>query len=109
MTYTFTEEEIRRFADWAGVYEFELGLNDYDKLLVKKLEQVLKKPFEDMTNEERVNQFLIDSHYPIATTCPAGTTNWYWLLRKEGKEEKLIDVNTEFTKAVKEIVNYYED
>lgn len=25
MTYTFTEEEIRRFYEWSGVYEFELG------------------------------------------------------------------------------------
>ena len=109
MTYTFTEEEIRRFYEWSGVYEFELGLTEADKLLVKKLGQVLQKPFEDMTNEEKVNQFLIDNHYPIATTCPAGETNWYWLLRKEGKEEKLIDVKTDFAKVVKEIVNYYED
>lgn len=109
MTYTFTEEEIRRFYDWSGVYDFELGLNEEDKLLVKKLGQVLQKPFEDMTNEEKVQQFLLDNHYPISTTSPAGESNWYWSLRKEGKEEKLIDVKTDFKKAVKEIVNYYED
>jgi hypothetical protein len=109
MTYTFTEEEIRRFYDWAGVYDFELGLNDADKLLVKKLGQVLQKPFEDMTNEEKVQQFLQDNDYPMATTSPAGETNWYWLLQKEGKEDKLIDTNTDFITAIKEIVNYYED
>lgn len=109
MTYTFTEEEIRRFYDWSGVYDFELGLSEYDKLLVKKLGQVLQKPFEDMTNEEKIQQFMLDNHYPIASTCPAGTTNWCWLLRREGKEDKTIDINTDFKTAVKEIVNYYED
>lgn len=50
MTYTFTKEEIERFYQWSGVYEFELGLDEVDKQLVKKLGQVLQKPFEDMTN-----------------------------------------------------------
>lgn len=109
MTYTFTEEEIRRFYEWSGVYENELGLDAADKQLVKKLGQVLQKPFEDMTNEEKIMQFLLDNNYPIAITSPANDLNRYWLLRKEGKEQKLIDINTDFKKAVKEIVNYYED
>jgi hypothetical protein len=54
-------------------------------------------------------QFLLDNHYPIAIISPVGDMNRYWLLRKEGKEQKLIEVNTDFKKAVKEIVNYYED
>lgn len=109
MTYTFTEEEIRRFYQWSGVYECELGLDEADQQLVKKLGQVLQKPFEDMTNEEKIQQFLLDNHYPIAITSPANDPNSYWLLRAEGKEEKLIDLNADFKKAVKEIVNYYED
>lgn len=109
MTYTFTKEEIERFYQWSGVYEFELGLDEVDKQLVKKLGQVLQKPFEDMTNEEKIQQFLSDNDYPIAITSPANDLNSYWLLQREGKEEKLIDINADFKKAVKEIVNYYED
>lgn len=109
MTYTFTKEEIERFYQWSGVYDFELGLDEVDKLLVKKLGQVLQKPFEDMTNEEKIQQFLLDNHYQFAITSPANDLNSYWLLRREGKEEKLIDINADFKKAVKEIVNYYED
>ena len=109
MTYTFTEEEIRRFYEWSGVYENELGLDAADKQLVKKLGQVLQKPFEDMTNKEKTMQFLLDNHYPIAIISPVGDMNRYWRLRKEGKEQKLIEINTDFKKAVKDIVNYYED
>lgn len=109
MTYTFTEEEIRRFYEWSGVYEFELGLEEKDKQLVKKLGQVLQKPFEDMTNEEKIQQFSSDNNYPIAIISPAGDMNSYWLLQREGKEDKMIDLNADFKKAVKEIVNYFED
>lgn len=112
MTYTFTEEEIKRFIDWGGVYDFELSFTVDDRKLFKKLVKATSKSFDEMTNYEKIEKFMIDSGYQLTLRVLATDIDnnaEYFVLRKEEKEEKLLKTDTDYTTAVKEIVNYFED
>lgn len=111
MTYTFTEDEIKMFLNWAMYAEGERanGLDPEETALVKKLDKIIKPTFDEMSNEEKISQFITDSGYPWTWTCPSDDTRTYFILEREGKEEKLVPTDLEYKKAVKEIVNYYED
>lgn len=103
MLYTFTEKELKCFLDWASPAACELGLNDFEVKLCNKLNKILNKTFDEMSNFEKITDFTIKCGYPCYINGE------YLLLRKEGKEEKRISSEMNYKDAVKEIVYYYED
>lgn len=107
MLYTFTEEELECFLSWAWPAECEIGLSEFEVKLRDKLSKILNKTFDEMSNSEKIRDFLIKCDYPCVTSC--NSSGMYHLLYKKGKEDKLIPYEMDYKEAIKEIVNYFED
>lgn len=101
MQYTFTEKELECFLNWSEPAALELGLDDFEKELRNKLCKILYKSFDEMTNSEKIYDFVVKCGYPIAVD------DKFYYLRKEGKEEKRISYDMNYKEAVKEIVMYF--
>lgn len=108
MNYTFTEDEIKMFLNWSIYAEGEVGLNEEEKKMVKKLNKIINPSFDELDDKGKTFRFL-ENNYKFGIVCPAGDTKSYYSLKKVNKNEKYIPVDMEFKKAVKEIVNYFED
>jgi len=103
MTYTFDEKEIQCFLDWAWPAACEIGLSEFEVKLRDKLRKILWKSFDEMSNSEKIEDFLIKCDYSFSSDGES------YYLRKEGKEEKLISYEMNYKEAIKEIVNYFEN
>lgn len=103
MQYTFNEDEIKLMLEWASVFANEIRLSDDDKELINKMNKITSKSFDEMTNEEKVWDFLCKCDYS------RGSDGHNHILYKEGKEEKRIPYDMPYNEAVKEIVHYFED
>ncbi|MCQ2088383.1 MAG: hypothetical protein MJZ37_10040 [Bacilli bacterium] len=104
MLYTFTEKELKCFLDWAWPAECEIGLTEFEVELRDKLRKILWKTFDEMSNSEKIDNFLMTYDYHSFSS-----DGEYYYLRKDGKEEKLIPYEMDYKDAMKEIVKYYED
>ena len=105
MTFTFTKEEVERMLQWAGVADCEGQLATGDDELIKRMSLAVAKDFSDMTNSERIMDFLTKANLPICIRCEYQKPNCY-VFEKEGKDDLLIPEDTEFTNAVHQIMHY---
>lgn len=103
MLYTFTEKELECFINWAWPAECEIGLNEFEVQLRDKLRKILNKTFDEMTNSEKIHDFMWKCGYRV---CCNGED---FILYKEGKEEKRISYDMDYKEAVKEIVMYFSE
>lgn len=108
MTYTFTEDEVKRILQWAYVADNENQLSPVDDELIKRIALAVAKDFSDMTNSERIMDFLMKAKLPICIQCENQKPNCY-LFRKEGKEDLLIPEDTDYVEAIQKILNYMNE
>ena len=106
MLYTFTENELKYFYNWSGIAANEIGLNEEEQQLVKKLKQIIEIPFEDLSDEEKVFRFCQENGYSIGWR--SNKDDSYFLCTKNGKEI-IIPTSTAYKKAIQEIMNFYDN
>ena len=105
MTFTFTKEEVERMLDWAGVAACEGQLATGDDELIKRMTLAVAKDFSDMTNSERIMDFLMKANLPICIHCKGDEPNCY-MFEKEGEDALLIPEDTDYVTAIQQILNY---
>ena len=113
MTYTFTEDEIKMFLDWASYAEHECShLEPEEEQMIRRLNKIVRKDFDELSNEEKVYRFCDENHYTISCHYPAyysGDHNSYFQFEKDGKEPLTINTKTDYKQVIKQIMNYFED
>jgi hypothetical protein len=106
MQYTFTENELKCFYNWAGIAENEIPLDDEERQLIKKIKQIIEIPFKDLNDEEKVFRFCQENGYSIGWRSDKDDS--YFLCKKNGKE-MIIPTSTAYKKAIQEIMNFYDN
>lgn len=113
MTYTFTEDEIKMFLEWASYAANEVShLEPEEEQMIKRLNKIVRKDFDELSNEEKVYRFCDENNYTISCHYPAyssGDHNSYFQFEKEGKEPLTINTKTDYKQVIKQIMNYFED
>lgn len=113
MTYTFTEDEIKMFLNWAVYAKGEkCHLDPEEEQMIRRLNRIVSKDFDELNNEDKVYRFCSENQYPIGFYSQAyssGDHNTYFQIEKEGKEPLNINTNTDYKQVIKQIVNYFED
>lgn len=113
MTYTFTEDEIKMFLDWASYASGEKShLEPEEEQMIKRLNKIVRKDFDELNNEEKVYRFCSENHYTISCHYPAYSSsdhNSYFQFKKDGKEPLTINTKTDYKQVIKQIMNYFED
>ena len=113
MTYTFTEEEIEMFLDWSVYARGEkFQLDPKEEQMIRRLNKIVRKDFDELSNEEKVYRFCAENQYPVCWYSPAyssGDNNTYFKFEKDGKEPLNINTNTDYKQVIKQILNYFED
>lgn len=113
MTYTFTEDEIKIFLNWSVYAQGEKShLEPEEEQMIRRLNKIVRKDFDELSNEDKVYRFCEENEYPIGWYSPAyssGDHNTYFQFEKEGKEPLNINTNTDYKQVIKQIMNYFED
>lgn len=105
MTFTFTEEEVKRMLEWAGVAACEGQLAPGDDELIKRMSLAVAKDFSDMTNFEKIENFLSKLGIQIGVRSEADKLASF-VYEKEGKDALTIPVNTDYKTAIQQILDY---
>lgn len=113
MTYTFTEDEIKIFLNWAVYAQGEkCHLDPKEEDMIRRLNKIIRQDFDELDNDGKVYRFCSENEYPIGWYSPAyssGDHNTYYQFKKDGKEPLNINTNTDYKQVIKQIVNYFED
>ena len=93
MTYTFTEDEIKIFLNWSVYAQGEKShLEPEEEQMIRRLNKIVRKDFDELSDEDKVYRFCEENEYPIGWYSPAyssGDHNIYFQFEKEGKEPKI--------------------
>ena len=113
MTYTFTEDEIEMFLNWAVYAQGEkCHLDPKEEQMIRRLNKIVRKDFVELSNEDKVYRFCSENQYPVCWDSPAyssGDHNTYFMFEKQGKKPLYINTNTDYKQVIKQILNYFED
>lgn len=105
MTFTFTEEEVKRMLNWAGVAEHEDLLEPGDDELIKRMSLAVAKDFSDMTNFEKIMDFLLKTGIQISFRSEVDNSTCF-LFKKNGKDTLTISENADYKTAIQHILDY---
>lgn len=109
MQYTFSQEELEIIREWASIANIETGVNDEAERLLKRIDCALAKPYDEMTVQERFEQFLLQNGFPLCHAWPARSNHMFYKFERSGKENLMIKADgMDFIAAINQVLDFYD-